>query len=105
MFIGSWKINTFVSVVAFLFVFVRAMSMNTAFTSLIRAGLAFVFFYIITYFFRWVWDLASKDVLAVDLQKKQIEDSIQGKDKFNQLDKDEAEITKVSQYIKDLIDD
>ncbi|QOY34496.1 hypothetical protein AWH56_017445 [Anaerobacillus isosaccharinicus] len=102
MFIGSWIINVAISFIAFLFVFIGSLSANTFPTTLFRSCLAFLFFFIFTYFIRWLLMLASKENNLKTEEKADIEESEQGeaivKDEYTKED-----IEKTSQYVKDLI--
>ena len=107
MFIGTWIINFVISIIAFLLVFVGSLSSNTANTSLFRAGIAFLFFYMVTYVIRWLLMLASKgseEKSNEPVEISQIEESIQGKASVKEEYSDE-DIKKASQYVKDLIND
>jgi hypothetical protein len=103
MFIGSWIINIIFSIVAFSLVFIGSITTNTLFTSFIRGLLAFVCFYVITFFFRWLWMLASKNVFFEEVET-QIENTEQG-NSINKVDYSKEEIAKAGQYVKDLIND
>lgn len=105
MFIGSWLINFVISMIAFLFVFIGSMATNGYFTSFTRAILGFIFFYFITYFFRWIWFLASKETSINNEEKIQIEDQNIGKDTINREDYSDEDIVRASEYVKDLIND
>ncbi len=105
MFIGSWIINFIFSLTGFLLVFIGSMTTNSVLTSLIRGGLAFVSFYIIAYFFRWLWMIASKEVEVNELEKKEIEDKDDGKATTNKVEYTEEDIEKASKYVKGLIND
>lgn len=98
MFIGSWKINVFLSSISFLFVFIGSLLTNTLFTSFHRGCLAFLFFYLFTYFVRWLWKLASKKSENYS-NKVNIEEKECGEANKNT----EEDIEKVSRYVKDLI--
>ncbi len=104
MFFGSWIINVIISVFAFLLVFIGSLSTNSGITSLIRACFAFLFFYLVTYVFRWLWMVATKEIetSAVDIPKK-----VENKHLENtQLEEySEEEIEQASKYVKDLIND
>ncbi|MFN7250815.1 MAG: hypothetical protein ACK4M9_08510 [Anaerobacillus sp.] len=102
MFIGSWKINVIISFTGFSLVFIGSFSMNGLPTSLLRACLAFLFFYIVSYFVRWLWALASKDNALKTKEKLDIEESEQGEARKEEQ-YSEADIEKTSQYVKDLI--
>lgn len=105
MFIGSWAINISFSVIAFLFVFIGSMSTNSLLTSSFRGGLAFLFFYVVMYLFRWVWMLALAEEKEIEFEEKvQIEESHLGKDTNMESFTDE-DIAKASQYVKDLINE
>ncbi|OIJ17858.1 hypothetical protein BKP45_20065 [Anaerobacillus alkalidiazotrophicus] len=104
MFIGSWVINIIFSVIAFLFVFIGSVTSNTTITSFVRATYAFLFFFFVTYFFRWIWLIASKGIKFEYEEKNQIEGSHIGKDTIIE-GYTEEEIKKVSRHVKDLIND
>lgn len=105
MFISSWKVNFTISCLAFLFVFIGSISTNTLSTSFFRGSLTFVFFFIFSYLFRGLLMLASKDISNNKAQHKSIEETKLGNDKVNEADYTNEEITKASQYVKDLIND
>ncbi|OIJ09926.1 hypothetical protein BKP35_15705 [Anaerobacillus arseniciselenatis] len=105
MFIGSWIINFFFSITAFLLVFIGSMTTNTVLTSFIRACFTFVSFYLITYFFRWIWMIASKDTKGMQIQKSEIEAKDDGKATNNKVEYTEVDIEKATNYVKDLIND
>jgi uncharacterized membrane protein YfcA len=102
MFIGSWKINVIFGFTAFLLVFIGSFSMNGLPTSLLRASFAFLFFYLVSYFVRWLWALASKDNDLKTKEKLEIEESEQGEARIDEQYSAE-DIEKTSQFVKDLI--
>lgn len=104
MFIGSWVINVIISLLAFVLVFIGSVSTNTVLTSFIRAGIAFLFFYMITYIFRWLWNLALSDTIS---KKEELVENSPMSNQTISTDKSYSadEVEKASQYVKDLIND
>ncbi len=112
MFIGSWKINLIISIIAFFIVFIGSMATNTLTTSIFRSFLAFLLFYLISFIFRWLWKIALKsndDLVSDEVHPEgevhpEIEDNTNG-DHIRKVDYSAEDIEKASQYVKELIDE
>lgn len=107
MFIGSWIINLIISLIAFFFVFIGSLLTNSFQTSLKRGAITFLSFFIITYFFRWVWMVASKDNIKSPEKNSTIiiDSNLEGKDRNSKTELSNEEVKLASQYVKDLIND
>lgn len=111
MLVGNLLINLFFGLAAFIIVFTASYGQNLLFTSFIRSGIAFFLSFLIAFVFRYLLALASKDKVEENIIDNDGED--RGIDEIedpnllesNEMELNEEDIYKASQYVKDLLDD
>ncbi|WP_035179067.1 hypothetical protein [Alkalihalobacterium bogoriense] len=104
---GSIVLNVYIALIAFIIVFTSSITQNLMQTSVIRATIAGVGFFLITFLFRFIWGY-------VTLTNKQtaLEETSATID-FGSVEEKEQEISMnpsideeaTAQYIKDLLED
>lgn len=111
MFAGNWLINLCLAFVGFIIVFSASFSQNLLSTSFYRAIIAFVFSFLIGYLFRYLFAIAMKNPTeegeevnnpADGEKKEEIKDpNLLSK---QELELNDDEIYKASQFVKNLLD-
>lgn len=115
MFKGNWLVNMISACFAFIFVFSASFYTNLISTTLIRAAIAFIVFYLIAYLFRWLAYLAStneeksnsdldsnEEIISKEEQEEQINELAL---ENQEIKLSEEDVVKTSQFVKDLLED
>lgn len=111
MFKGNWVVNIISACFAFIIVFSASFYNNLISTTIIRASIAFVIFYLLAYLFRWLAFLAFTTEENPSQEGLQLEETLTEEEPLEELGIDnneihlaEEDVMKTSQYVKDLLD-